>query len=321
MLANAQKAYREESTIMNPPFVFEENFASREALVDSLISTKNIYLFSTEITSLFKNATRESTSTLLDALINVWDSPHQLSTNSMRAKSEGKDRALEPVLNIYGCTQPTRVGEYMTETMISSGLGNRLAFFMGNARGKLPRTPEIDRNASAELYRELDRRIKSYEVGSSIEMTGEAGERWDDWYLAIPEEVDELANDMKVRHPMMVQKWALMFAVSDGAPHITLEHLNAAIAIVEWMWTCIQKYLPGWGVAPERKIEERILTVLEQRQPMTRRELNQYVRGKWTAREYASVYRAMKENQQIVESADGRYVATSDHAMTEKGVA
>lgn len=321
MVENAQKLYLADQTIINTGFTVEENFSSREALIDSLINSKNIYLFSTEITSLFKNATRESTSTLLDALINLWDTPRYISTNSMRAKVDDRDRAVEPILNIYGCTQPTRVGEYMTETMIASGLGNRLAFFMGNARAKLPRTPKMDERASAELYMELHRRIRSYPEGAVVDMSEEAGARWDDWYLNIPEEVDELANDMKVRHPMMVQKWALMFAVSDGAQEINVDHLETAITIVEWMWSCIQRYLPSWGVAPERKIEERIITVLEQRQPMTKRDLNRYVRGKWTAREFAGVYRAMKENQQIVESADGKYVALSDHAMKDQGVA
>lgn len=321
MILNAKKVYLQDNEILNTPFREKKDFSSREALIDSLIDDKNIYLFSTEITSLFKNATRESTSTLLDALINVWDSPSEISTNSMRAKSGERNSALEPVLNIYGGTQPNRIGEYMTEGMITSGLGNRLAFFMGSAREKMSRTPELDVQASADAYRELHARIRSYPERSRIEMDNEATERWDDWFYAIPEEVDELANDMKVRHPMMVQKWALMFAVSDGSPVITLDHMNAAIAIIDWMWTCIQKYLPSWGVAPERKIEERILTVLSQRQPMSRRDLNRYVRGKWTAREYASVYRAMKENHQIVESADGKYVATSDHAMIEQGVA
>lgn len=321
MVENAKELYLEDQTILNSAFTVEENFSSREALVDSLINSKNIYLFSTEITSLFKNATRESTATLLDALINLWDTPRYISTNSMRAKVDDRDRAVEPILNIYGCTQPTRIGEYMTETMISSGLGNRLAFFMGNARAKLPRTPKMDKRASAELYRDLHNKINSYAVGETVDMDEIAGERWDDWYLNIPEEVDELANDMKVRHPMMVQKWALMFAVSDGAKAINIDHLETAITIVEWMWSCVQRYLPSWGVAPERKIEERIITVLEQRQPMTKRDLNRYVRGKWTAREFSGVYRAMKENQQIVESADGKYVALSDHAMKEQGVA
>lgn len=319
MLENWKKAnLSSPSALTRDEFQVMRDFASREALVDTMISTPNVYLFSTEITSLFKNATRESTATLLDALINVWDSPPEITTNSMRARNDGKGAAQNPYMNIYGGTQPNRIGDYMTETMISSGLGNRIAIFMGQATGKLAQTPPLDFKTSVSLYQRLQDSIKSYNDGTVLIMSQHASDLWDDWFYSIPEEVEELANDMKVRHPMMVQKWALMFAVSDQAQMIERHHLEAALEIIEWMWECIQLYLPSWGTSSDRKIEERILTVLGQRQPMTKRDLNRYVRGKWTAREFATVFRAMKENQQIVVDTEEKYVALHDFPVEQR---
>lgn len=318
MLENFKKANLSTSGITRDEFQVIRDFSSREALVDTMISTPNVYLFSTEITSLFKNATRESTSTLLDALINVWDSPPEITTNSMRARNDSKGAAQNPYLNIYGGTQPNRMGEYMTETMISSGLGNRLAIFMGQATGKLAQTPPLDFDESVSMYTRMLEAIRSYGDNAVLKMDDQASRLWDEWFYAIPEEVEELANDMKVRHPMMVQKWALMFAVSDKSPKVEYRHLEAAIAIIDWMWTCIDAYLPSWGVSNERKIEERVVTVLKQRQPMLKSDLTRMVRGKWTYREVTGAIRAMKDAGIITTSIDDRMIALGGSDFTEK---
>lgn len=312
MVENYKKAnLANQGMLHHGDFQVIRDFASREALVDTMISTPNVYLFSTEITSLFKNATRESTSTLLDALINVWDSPPEITTNSMRARNDNKGAAQNPYLTIYGGTQPNRMGEYMTETMISSGLGNRLAIFMGLAGERLSQTPPIDFDASVELYERMLSAIRHYPEGTSLKMDAGASKLWDEWFYAIKEEVEELANDMKVRHPVMVQKWALMFAVSDQAAAVEYRHMEAAIAIIDWMWECINLYLASWGVSNERKIEERVVTVLKQRQPMLKSDLTRMVRGKWTYREVTGAIRAMKEAGIVKESIDQRLVSLS----------
>lgn len=311
-----------DKTLLNTPFFGITDIASREAMVKMLSKQNNIYLFSTEISAIFKNASRESTSSLLDGLINVWDNPSVIQNSSLAAQENGGALAHDPTLNIYGGIQPSRMAEYMTETMITSGLGNRLAIFMGNGRGKLPRTPKLDVRASGQMYLELMQTIRNYDDGTEIEMNDAAGEIWDEWFLAIPEEVEEIANDMKVRYPVMVQKWALMFAVSDGAYEIDVPHIQAAMTLCDWMWACVKEQLPSWGVSVERKIEERVMNVLEQRQPISKRELTQYVRGKWTSREVAGVLRSLKETQQIAYSADDRYVSTAEFAEKESaGVA
>ena len=321
MLDNARKAASSQQSLTSPPFKPEQDFASREALIETLHNTPNVYLFSTEVTTLLKNATREGTSTLLDALIQAWDNPAEMSTNSLRARKEQSGSAANTYLCIYGGSQPGRIADHMTETMITSGLGNRVAFFMGVKRGNLSQTPRMDFDESVRMYHRLRQAINWYEEGSELKMSPAASKMWDEWFDAIPEYDDEIASDISVRHPEMAQKWALMFAVSDQADRVEAHHLESALILVNWMWECVQTMLPSWGVSNERKIEERIITVLQQRQPMTRRDLNRYVRGRWTAREFATVFRAMKDNQQIVVDSSDRYVALTEDVMSERGIA
>ena len=321
MMANAQKSAADNRALSAPSFKIEQDFASREALIETLSSTPNVYLFSTEVTTLLKNATREGTSTLLDALIQAWDNPTEISTNSIRARRDQSGSAAYPYLSLFGGSQPGRIADHMTETMISSGLGNRVAFFMGVKRDDLARTPRMDFDESVRMYNHIRQAINWYPEGTRLEMSDASNQMWDDWFYSRPEIDDEIAADISVRHPEMAQKWALMFAVSDQADAIEPQHLEAALILVDWMWECVQTMLPSWGVSNERKIEERIITVLQQRQPMTKRDLNRYVRGRWTAREFATVFRAMRDNHQISVDASDRYVALTESVLGDRGIA
>jgi len=318
MIEYAQNKAGHDQTLLNTPFSIVNDVASREGLIRSLSRHNNMYLFATEMTSILKNASREATSTLLDALINIWDSPSMIQNNSIAAAQDGTNIAYEPTLNIYGGIQPLRMAEQMTETMMTSGLGNRLAIFMGNGRGRLPITPRMDQDGAAALYHELKRKIQDYPDRFELEMSDRAKPRWIDWFMAVPEETEEVANDMKVRYPVMIQKWALMFAVSDGARVVDLEHIDAAISLGDWMWECVKQSISSWGTSTERKIEERIMTVLRQRQPISKRVLTQYVRGKWTSREVAQVLRSLEELHQITYSTDKKVICTTEFAERQQ---
>lgn len=300
--------------LLNTPFHEIRDVGSREGVIRSLSRQNNLYLFATEMTAVLKNANRESTSTLLDALITIWDSPAMIQNNSIAAAQEGTNIAYEPTMTIYGGIQPKRLADQMTEEMMTSGLGNRLAIFMGNGRGKLPRTPRLDLETAVAMYHELRHAIGYYPTGAELELTDAAGKRWDEWFMAMPEETEEIAADMRVRYPVMIQKWALLFAVCDMADAIEREHIDAAIALGDWMWSCVKQFLPGWGTSTERKIEERVMAVLDQRQPITRRDLARYVRGKWTSREVANVLKSLVDTGQIIYSADKHLVSTTEYA-------
>lgn len=326
MVNNAIAAASQSRQIIATPFTIADDFASREALIETLSSSPNTYMFETEATTLLRNATREGTSTLLNALIQAWDNKSKISTNSIRARKESSGVAMNPYLNIFAGSQPDRISKYMTEEMISSGLGNRIAFFMGVRRNNPSQTKGIDFDRSVELFRDLQDAINWYRNNPDIEnskdgtpaitMSKEGLALWDDWHNSQPSEYEsEDVADMTARHADIAQKWALMFAVLDRSPAIERRHLEPAIVMIEWMWKCIQMMLPTWGVSTERKIEERIIAVLQQRQPITKRDLNRYVRGKWTAREFATVFRAMKENQQIFLDVSDRYVSLTPGAL------
>src|SRR5690606_39948930 len=74
-------------------------------------------------------------------------------------------------------------------------------------------------------------------------------------------------------------------------------------------------FCSGFRLPPRSTLFPYTTLFRSQRQPMLKRDLKRYVRGKWTAKEYQGVFRAMKDNQQIVVDATDRYVALSDDKL------
>jgi hypothetical protein len=195
----------------------------------------------------------------------------------------------------------------MTDTEINSGFGNRWMFFAGSAKPRMANPPDVDERAAADLYASLQDAIRVYGDDHCIRLAKGAQPRWDAWYLDddVAEE-DEDRQAMRIRHASLIQKTALLYAVTDAATEIEDKHLAAAIALIEWMWSVVQILMPTWGSTADRKIEERILRILHRNPVSTRREIQQYTRSrKWGARDFAAVFRAMQENGTILVDASG----------------
>src|SRR5690606_2419158 len=188
-LPDFAQAYAPHGTILRE-YALVHDIASREAMVKMFASTPNVLLFSSEIVALFKASQRDKTSTLLDGLIHVWDAPAAIENNSLSARQNNGSIALNPTLSIIGGIQPGRLEQEMTETVMSSGLGNRYGFFMGNAKGKAATTAEIDERAAGENFLELHNAIRSYGEGSVLRLSPDAARRWNDWFMSQEEEID-----------------------------------------------------------------------------------------------------------------------------------
>src|SRR5690606_5231696 len=79
-----------------------------------------------------------------------------------------------------------------------------------------------------------------------------------------------------------------------GATVIDIQHLEPAIAFVEWCWTHTLQLMQTWGTTYWGQIEERIKVVLRRGGPMPRRTLHQRCSNrKWGAREFTQVLDAM----------------------------
>lgn len=282
-----------------PSFAVKTDIASAEALVSMLSDSPTILAKLSEVNALLANAQRKGTRTLLDKLIEAFDAPLVLEIQSIRARSEKAASALTPFLAIIAAAQPGRFGDMITDEDIHSGFLNRWIVIPGIGGDPLAAEGEIDAPAAAALYQRLRRSVTRYEGRSALQLTAEAQSLNSEWYRRLRATMgrDEAEDAMRQRHQAIALKVALIYAVAEGADVVTADHLRAAIALVEWSWENVRSYMSVWGVSVTHRLERRILDVLEQTGPITRRALQQKCTSRrWTAYEFGRSVTAMLAN-------------------------
>lgn len=303
--AHRLPTYRDPAVqaVHQSPFMVIRNLGSGASVVKTLREHPNTLIVMEEATTLFNNMHRQGGEELLDRMIEAWDTPDSLQDNV----KNNPNVATSPFLSLIAGIQPGRLEDALGANEIESGLANRLGIFFGVRRRIIARAPKLNPRDGHRMYREFFDAVMSYPDGTVLEMDDEAGAYWDDWYhqySSYKGSEDELA--MRIRHPDMALKWSLLFAISDRSDVVTLTHLTAAIAVLDWMWEGIRRRLPTWGVSIDNKIEALIRQNLEDHGAMKRRDLQRKCqRRQWSGREFAMVFRAMVENGHLVVDAHG----------------
>lgn len=291
--------------LVSPPFDVSRDVSSAEGLITVLKNQPNTLLYLTELTAMLANARRKSTSTILDRLIEAWDTPHVLQNLSKLSPVT----AANPYLSIIAATQPTRLAEGLTEEDIRSGFANRWFYVPGVGKPAMARGPAVDWAAAWTVYLGIHDAIMSKTEGTMLRLSESAEARWDAWYLDVlaREGRDEAEDDMRARHANLAIKIALTHAVTDQAFVVDLPHLEPAIALVEWMWSQVKEMMRFWGVGIDAKIAQRIVNQLRAHGPMKRRDLQIRTHSRqWGPREFAGIFEAMKSNGTIELDAAGR---------------
>lgn len=291
-----------------PSFGIFRDVSSGEGLVKTLKDSPNgnALLYLTEIMTMMTNARRKGTATILDRLIEAWDTPAKLENLNKLSPVT----VTEPYLSIVAATQPIRLARAMTDEDIHSGFANRWLYVIGSGKEPMSRPPAVDRRAAYRLYLEMHDAITAHQDGAVLPWDAGANDEWDRWYLTLVagSGVNEDEDAMRVRHPSLAQKIALIYAVSDKAKAIGARHVSAAIALIEWSWSVVRELLKEWGTGTNQVIEERILGCVERNGPLKRRDIQMLTRNKrWGARDFAQVFEAMTRNGTLAQDEEGRH--------------
>jgi hypothetical protein len=131
---------------------------------------------------------------------------------------------------------------------------------------------------------------------------------WKDWYdnrdpiRTLPE------NDARIgqRLGANIHRIASLFAVTDKAIEITVPHLEAAIALVEWQFDVVREHARRWGANPEAKLDALIVECLEYGDA-TRSDISKYVGRRYSQREIKLSLDSVLSMEQAVVVSPGVY--------------
>lgn len=287
------------TTIIRPDTIVIGNVSSSEGLIKVLDEAgANLLLELPEFSEVMANAERKSTSSIPTTLIRLYDMPLTIENNSKTNPIVVE----KPVTSILAATQPHTLAEAMRSLHITSGFANRFLYVCGDSPGPLSMAAEVDRQAVTALYLRLRHLVEAYREGSVLKLNAEALERWDCWYReshwgnhGTPEE-----DVMRVRHQDHVMKLALIYAVTDQSDTVGIQHLEPAMATLNWSWAHVRQLMGDWGQRLDNEIENRMLAVLAQRGNMKKRELFQKsANRKWTTPEMIRVFESLIKSGRV----------------------
>lgn len=285
------------------PYLLLGDAGSAQALIDALAAQPNALLYLSEFARLTRNARRQGTSDLIPTLLQAFNNPPSLEVVS-RANPA---KAIEPCLSIIAAIQPEILSLEFGENDTASGFTSRLMYFCGAAKPEpLPDPEGPDKRALSGLYRRL---LEVREAGRTLPLADDAREAWAVFYArdkARPTS-NGTQDQMRTRLALMVRKVALIYAATEGCERVEREHLDAAMAVVEWQWANVCMLSVDWGALAKNVIERRVLETLRTYGAMTHHELRIRTQSpRWDADQFASVMRGMIDRGSVVQ--DGGYV-------------
>lgn len=257
-------------TRTNLPYVERNGVASAEAFIKGLSTNSNVIIRMSEFSEVLANARRKGTTTILTMLMKAWDTPPQLSNDSLANPA----LALNPFVSMLAGTQPDVLAQDLTDTDISSGFANRILFVPGSGKGPNPWPDEVDERKLHAHWIKVRHNIMAYSEGDYVPVnrTPQVKDLWEQFYM-VPRGDSPVERTLAQRHQVMALKVALIYAITDCSKTIEFEHLSRAISFIDWMWSCVRPLSGSWAVPKEEKLFERMIKLLNLQGPTYRKDI------------------------------------------------
>jgi hypothetical protein len=225
-------------------------------LADEGVEDKRLMVVESEFASILKVMSREG-NTLSTTIRNAWDGKIlNIATRNSPERASGAH------ISIMGHVTPAELRRYMNDTEASNGFGNRFLWVCTRRSKLLAHGGEIP--GYGDLTRRLHTAITTARGLGQLKRDTDAEEEWETLYADLVDEKEErgegLYASIVARAAAHVLRLSAIYAALDGSNAITLGHLNAAMAIWDYVdESCKYVFHDGSG----DHLADRILTFLQ----------------------------------------------------------
>jgi hypothetical protein len=225
-------------------------------LVDEGVEDKRLMVVESEFASILKVMAREG-NTLSTTIRNAWDG--KILNIATRNNPE---RATGAHISIIGHVTPKELLRYLNDSEASNGFGNRFMWVCTRRSKVLPHGGEIPNYG--DLTRKLHDAVRTARNLGHLRRNEDAEEEWESLYadlIDVNEERGEgLYASIVARAAAHVLRLSGIYAALDGSATITLRHLNAAMAVWDYIDASC-KYVFESGSGDE--VADRVLAFME----------------------------------------------------------
>ncbi len=245
------------------------------------IEDKRLMVVESEFSNVLHQSKRDG-NTLSGALRDAWD-----GTSIKPAVKTCPVWASDPHIAIIGDVTPSELRELMHKRELTNGFANRFIFFWAEGDKRVPfptptpkdvvvaladRVAQVLRYAGADRYMDMD--------VMCMKFSPEAASLYESLYLGELQDRSsgEHITGLLDRRAPVLQRLAMLFALTDQTSVISVEHINAAMAWVRY-WVDSVKFIfqsavDEAGAAATTDMTQRIITYLVTNGQATRTELN-----------------------------------------------
>jgi len=274
----------------SPPFRIVKGIRSYEGLLDELSGERKVRLIQLgELLSLLAKARQDSLGNIIPALTELYDSPDLVNPP---VHTKDVKPAQEPFLSIMAGTTQDWLQKALTERDIYGGFANRWLYFYGLPKEPMPNPPKVDQNKRNKLVEDLNQLRDWTDSVSSGEITisDEASTLFENYYCEYYRRCQQpgLIPTLIVRIQDFIWKIALLYATDTMSDVISKDHLEAAIAVGNYLETSVTEVFASFGTSSGKAQETRLLDFLKSEgRPVPEREV--YRRLSMSAKELESL--------------------------------
>ena len=192
----------------------------------------------------------------------AWDG-HKLAT--MTRASPIKVTA--PHVSIIGHSTQDDIRAGLTRTDAANGFANRFLFACIKRSKALPHGGNLDAAAIQALAGRIKQAVERASKAGRLTMTKEASAQWEAVYPTLSAGQPGLLGAVTARAEAQVIRLSLVYALLDGANHIDIPHLKAALAVWEY---CEASAAYIFGNALGDPVADEICTALQHGDGMSR---------------------------------------------------
>lgn len=240
-------------------FVVDMSEAARSLSDKEVRGPLRIILALEEFRSLIEKAEQKGTKNITPFLCHLYDCPQIARNKSKNNPAEVK----LPTLTIHAGTSPSYL-ENLSLADIEGGFGNRLSWVPGDPKPRKDDPPDPDSAILAHLKRQIsDMMMEARERGETrFSMSVPAGKRFKKFYLEeySPHCNDEVIKVLSERDDQTCLKVATINAcLARSWGTIQEEHLEPAIAYVQWLWEARFPVFAGHGLSPAAQTDQKLI--------------------------------------------------------------
>jgi hypothetical protein len=193
---------------------------------DPGVGDKRLLLDEREFFQLLSVMTRAG-NTISPILRDAWDGRDHIGSLTKNSPAV----VTAPLISIIGHITMDELVRQLDQTSFANGFANRFLFACVRRSQLLPHGGRHEPSTLAFLGRETAKALTHGRGLGRITMVPEAARRWEDVYAELSEERPGLFGAVTARAEAQTVRLALLYALTDCATEITVEHLEAALAM------------------------------------------------------------------------------------------